>query len=211
MEIHTLVLFAVASLSINLIPGPDVIYIVSNTMRGKASAGTQAALGLGVGYIFHTLAAVFGLSALILSSAYAFLAVKFLGAIYLLYLGISSLLNFIRGKSKMNLPEQESDAPANVFRQGVIVSVLNPKVAMFFLSFLPQFVDTSSASASYQLLVLGLLFCTLATCCNAAYALLGNWVFQSAKAPAFSRVMEGASGFLLIGLAARIAVSQNRV
>ena len=131
MDMHTILLFALASLTLNLIPGPDVIYIVSNTMKGKASAGTQAALGLGVGYMFHTFAAVFGLSALILSSAYAFMLVKYLGAAYLLYLGISSLRNFMKGESKLTLPDQKPET-TNVFRQGVIVSVLNPKVAMFF-------------------------------------------------------------------------------
>jgi len=210
MDMHTILLFAIASLTLNLIPGPDVIYIVSNTMKGKASAGTQAALGLGVGYIFHTFAAVFGLSALILSSAYAFLVVKFLGAAYLLYLGFSSLRNFVKGESKLTLTEQGNE-PANVFKQGVIVSVLNPKVAMFFLSFLPQFIDTSLASsATYQLLVLGLLFCGLATLCNASYAMLGTWIVNSAKASRFSRIIEGVSGLLLIGLAAKIAFSNSR-
>lgn len=210
MDMHTILLFAIASLTLNLIPGPDVIYIVSNTMKGKASAGTQAALGLGVGYMFHTFAAVFGLSALILSSAYAFLVVKYLGAAYLLYLGIASLRNFMKGESKLTLTDQDKET-ANVFRQGVIVSVLNPKVAMFFLSFLPQFIDTSLASsATHQLLVLGLLFCGLATLCNASYAMLGTWIVNSAKASRFSRIIEGVSGLLLIGLAVKIAFSNNR-
>lgn len=209
MEMHTVILFTIASLTLNLIPGPDVIYIVSNTMNGKASAGTQAAMGLGVGYIFHTIAAVFGLSALILSSAYAFLLVKYLGAAYLLYLGITSIRNYLKGESKLTMPVH-TQKPVNVFRQGVIVSVLNPKVAMFFLSFLPQFIDTSLSSATYQLLVLGLLFCGLATMVNASYAMLGNWVINSAKASRFSHMLEGLSGVLLIGLAAKIAFGKGQ-
>lgn len=208
MDMQTIILFTIASLTLNLIPGPDVVYIVSNTMKGKSTAGTQAALGLGVGYIFHTFAAVFGLSALILSSAYAFLLVKYLGAAYLLYLGITSLRNYLKGQSKLTLPDQEK-MPANVFRQGVIVSVLNPKVAMFFLSFLPQFIDTSQSSTSYQLLVLGLIFCGLATMVNATYAMLGSWVVNSSKAARFSHMIEGISGLLLIGLATKIALSKN--
>ncbi|MCW8329439.1 LysE family translocator [Photobacterium sp. SDRW27] len=207
MELHTILLFIIASLTLNLIPGPDVIYIISNTMRGKAFAGTQAALGLGVGYIFHTIAAVFGLSALILSSAYAFLVVKFFGAAYLLYLGISSLRSFLKGQSKLTFSDQGKE-PENVFRQGIIVSILNPKVAMFFLSFLPQFIDTSLSSSSYQLLVLGLLFCGLATVVNATYAMLGAWVVNSSKASRFSHIIEGVSGLLLIGLAAKVAFSK---
>ena len=208
MEMHTLILFTIASLTLNLIPGPDVIYIVSNTMKGKAYAGAQAAMGLGVGYIFHTFAAVCGLSALILSSAYAFTLVKYLGAAYLLYLGIASIWNFVKGESKLNL-SQHSNKPANVFRQGVVVSILNPKVAMFFLSFLPQFIDTSLSSATYQLLVLGLIFCSLATIVNVTYAMLGSWVVKSAKASRFNHALEGISGLLLIGLAVRIAFGKN--
>ncbi|MFM2651624.1 LysE family translocator, partial [Vibrio alginolyticus] len=147
MDSNSLLLFVVACLAINMIPGPDVIYIVSNTMKGKISAGLKAALGLGVGYFFHTLAACLGLSAIILSSSLAFSVVKWLGAAYLVYLGVQSLLSMWRGESKI-VENKNVDNNKNVFVQGVIVSVLNPKVALFFLSFLPQFIDTSASSTS---------------------------------------------------------------
>lgn len=175
MDSNSLLLFVVACLAINMIPGPDVIYIVSNTMKGKLSAGLKAALGLGIGYFFHTLAACLGLSAIILSSSLAFSVVKWLGAAYLVYLGVQSLLSMWRGESKI-VENKNVDNNKNVFVQGVIVSVLNPKVALFFLSFLPQFIDTSASSTSMQLLVLGLLFSVLATTCNVLYASVGNWV-----------------------------------
>lgn len=210
MEFHSLMLFALASLTLNLIPGPDVVFIVSNTMRGKMKAGIQASLGLGVGYLFHTLAAVVGLSALVLSSAFLFSLVKYLGAAYLLYLGISSLRNFISGKSKICIDARsEGQGKGNVFKQGVIVSVLNPKVAMFFLSFLPQFVDPTLSNTTYQFLTLGLLFSGLAMMCNVMYAILGSLLFNSPKVSRYTRMIEGISGVLLIGLATKIAFNKN--
>nr|AAX89418.1 unknown [Vibrio cholerae non-O1/non-O139] len=208
MDLNSLLLFIVACLAINMIPGPDVIYIVSNTMKGKLVTGFKAAMGLGVGYFVHTLAASLGLSAIILSSALAFSAVKWLGAAYLVYLGVQSLLSMWRGDSTMVVSESvESDK--NVFVQGVIVSVLNPKVALFFLSFLPQFIDTSSGSASMQLLGLGLLFSVLATMCNILYASVGSWVFSRPNSQRYSRGLEGVSGVLLIGLASKVAISDR--
>lgn len=207
MEFHSLVLFTVACLSINLIPGPDVIYIVSNTMKGKMASGMKAALGLGVGYFVHTLAACLGLSAIILSSAVAFAVVKWLGAAYLLYLGLISLKSMWQGKSKLSV-NHSSKPENNVFKQGVVVSVLNPKVALFFLSFLPQFIDVSAGATNIQLLILGLLFSVLATLCNVIYAVAGSWLFASPKASRYTRVIEGVSGFLLVGLAGKIALSK---
>ncbi|WP_087026038.1 LysE family translocator [Thaumasiovibrio subtropicus] len=209
MEFQTVLLFILASLSINLIPGPDVVYIVSNTMRGDFKAGIKASLGLGAGYLVHTVAAVFGLSALIVSSAFAFSVIKYLGAAYLLYLGITALRNAIQGRSQFSITTHDDQKAQRVFRQGVIVSVLNPKVALFFLSFLPQFIDVTSGAATQELMMLGLLFSLLATGCNLTYALLGNLIFSSAKAKQLSGWIEGASGVLLIGLAGKIAFSRN--
>lgn len=208
MELHSLLLFVVACLAINMIPGPDVIYIVSNTMKGKMVSGMKAAIGLGTGYFVHTLAACLGLSAIILSSAFAFSIVKWLGAVYLLYLGIQSLLSMWRGGSNI-VVQENTQANKNLFVQGMIVSVLNPKVALFFLSFLPQFIDPSSSSTSLQLLMLGLLFSALATMCNLLYASLGSWVFSRANSQRYSRVLEGVSGALLIGLAGKVMMSER--
>ncbi|MGI0117675.1 LysE family translocator [Zooshikella sp. RANM57] len=210
MEINSLLLFVVACLTINLIPGPDVIYIVSNTMKGKMASGIKAALGLGVGYIVHTLAACLGLSAVILSSALAFSIVKWLGAAYLVYLGIQALASMWMGGSQIVVSESNKNKTNhNVFVQGIVVSILNPKVALFFLSFLPQFIDTSTGSASGQLLVLGLIFSALATLCNGLYATAGSWLFNRPNSNRYSRVLEGFSGVLLIGLAGKIAVSER--
>ncbi|MCF7361776.1 MULTISPECIES: LysE family translocator [Vibrio] len=208
MELNSLLLFVIACLAINMIPGPDVIYIVSNTMKGKLASGFKAAMGLGVGYFVHTLAACLGLSAIILSSAVAFSAVKWLGAAYLVYLGVQSLISMWRGESKLVVSENV-ERNKNVFVQGVIVSVLNPKVALFFLSFLPQFIDTSAGVASMQLLMLGSLFSALATLCNILYASVGSWVFSRPNSQRYSRALEGVSGVLLIGLASKVAISDR--
>ena len=196
MEMNALILFVIAALSINLIPGPDVIYIVSNTMKGSMRAGIKAA--------------VLGLSALILSSAFLFTLIKYLGAAYLLFLGVSAAINCYRNDSTLTLSNSDSKKQNNVFQQGVIVSVLNPKVAMFFLAFLPQFIDPIAANASQQLLILGLLFSGLATLCNLLYAGLGSLIFTSPKAQQYSRVLEGVSGTILIALSAKIAFITNK-
>lgn len=182
--------------------------LVSNTMKGKMATGMRAALGLGVGYFIHTLAACLGLSAIILSSALAFSLIKWLGAFYLLYLGVMSLKAMLKGNSKLAVIDH-SKSQNNVFKQGVVVSVLNPKVALFFLSFLPQFIDMSGSSVNIQLLMLGLMFSLLATLCNLFYAIVGNWLLSGAKAGRFSRILEGVSGVLLVGLAGKIAFGER--
>lgn len=208
MDLNSLLLFAVACLAINLIPGPDVIYIVSNTMKGKMISGLKAAMGLGVGYFVHTLAASLGLSAIILSSALAFSIVKWLGAAYLVYLGIQALISMWRGNNNM-VVDDNSKPNGNVFFQGIVVSVLNPKVALFFLSFLPQFIDPLAGSTSIQLLTLGLIFSLLATLCNVLYASAGSWVFSRPNSQRYSRALEGISGVLLIGLASKVMTSDR--
>lgn len=208
MDLNSLLLFAVACLAINLIPGPDVIYIVSNTMKGKMSSGLKAAMGLGVGYFVHTLAASLGLSAIILSSAFAFSIVKWLGAAYLVYLGIQALISMWRGNNQI-VVDENSEPNGNVFFQGIVVSVLNPKVALFFLSFLPQFIDPLAGSTSMQLLTLGLIFSFLATLCNLLYASAGSWVFSLPNSKRYSRALEGVSGVLLIGLASKVMTSER--
>ncbi|MBO1256599.1 LysE family translocator [Alteromonas sp. 5E99-2] len=208
MDNTSLFLFIIACLSINLIPGPDVIYIISNSMKGRKRDGMQAALGLGLGYIIHIMASCLGLSAIIVNSAITFTAIKWLGAAYLVYLGIQSLISMWKGQTRLTLDKNTLDNK-NVFIQGAIVSTLNPKVALFFLSFLPQFIDLYQGSTSNQLLMLGLLFSVLATLCNLVYAMAGNWLLSNKKSENYSRWLEGLSGFLLIGLAGKIVLDQR--
>lgn len=113
-----------------------------------------------------------------------------------------------RGESQLGLKQPETQT-GNVFIQGILVSVLNPKVALFFLSFLPQFVDLAAPSTSLQILILGILFSVLATVCNLAYAVAGSWLFNQPNTTRYSRALEGASGMLLLGLAGKVIASEK--
>src|SRR5580698_2387785 len=151
----SLFLFVTAALLLLVIPGPAVFYIVGRSIGHGRSAGLVSALGISVGSLVHTAAAAVGLSALLMSSAVAFAAVKYLGAAYLIYLGIQK----IRREESFKLSGSGTRVKlGRVFGQGVIVNVLNPKTALFFFAFLPQFVDASRGPVVRQILFLGLLF-----------------------------------------------------
>jgi threonine/homoserine/homoserine lactone efflux protein len=154
---HDLALFIVSGLLLNFTPGADTLYIVGRSTLQGARAGAVAALGIGAGCCVHMLAAALGLSALLAASATAFTAVKLVGAAYLVYLGISLWRSGPRAQAAGNVPAPR--APMRVvFAQGVLTNVLNPKVALFFLAFLPQFVDADAPYKLVAFLFLGLVF-----------------------------------------------------
>ncbi|MGZ5190446.1 MAG: LysE family translocator, partial [Flavisolibacter sp.] len=133
--------FALTGLLLNLTPGNDMIYVIARSSGQGIKAGVISALGIGAGCIVHILAAVIGLSAIIAQSAIAFDIIKYAGAAYLIYLGIKSLLS---KKKKLTINKLEEISYTKIFWQGVITNVLNPKVALFFLAFLPQFIDINA-------------------------------------------------------------------
>ncbi|WP_107852089.1 LysE family translocator [Oceanimonas marisflavi] len=200
-------LFIPACLALNLTPGPDIFFILSQALGGRRRAGMLAALGLGVSYLGHTLLAVVGLSALVLQSATAFTLIKYVGAAYLLYLGWTSL----RSASRLALPAAaDTQSDWQIFRRGLTVGMLNPKVALFFLAFLPQFVTSDGGSVPWQLLQLGLVFTLTATLCNGAYGLLGQRLQRSlAGRERFSVYLGRLSGGLMMALGARLALTQQ--
>ncbi|OYD23714.1 LysE family translocator [Oceanimonas baumannii] len=200
-------LFIPACLALNLTPGPDIFFILSQALGGHRRAGMLAALGLGISYLGHTLLAVVGLSALVLQSATAFTLIKYAGAAYLLYLGWNSL----RSASRLALPVAATEQSGwQVFRQGLAVGLLNPKVALFFLAFLPQFVTAEGGPVPWQLLQLGLVFTLTATLCNGCYGLLGQRLQRSlAGRERFSVYLGRISGGLMIALGARLALTQQ--
>jgi threonine/homoserine/homoserine lactone efflux protein len=149
-------LFVVAGLLLNITPGPDTLYIVSRTASQGSRGGTVAALGIGAGLFVHTFAAAVGLSALITASAAAFTLVKWIGAAYLVYAGITLLL--ARPAIRQPAPAIRAAALRTVFLQGFLTNVLNPKVALFFLAFLPQFVDPGASNKALAFLFLGFVF-----------------------------------------------------
>jgi threonine/homoserine/homoserine lactone efflux protein len=204
----TLVLFAVAALGLLVIPGPAVLYIVTRSIHHGRAAGLASVLGVATGSLVHVVAASLGISALLMSSATAFQAVKLLGAAYLIWLGIRT----IRGRDHGGVPETaEPVRLVHAYGQGVAVNVLNPKTALFFLAFLPQFVDPGVGAAGPQVLVLGAVFTTLAVLSDGAYALaasrLGAWLRSR---PAFAHRRRYVTGGVLISLGAAAALTGHR-
>ncbi|GGB50324.1 lysine transporter LysE [Oceanisphaera marina] len=195
-------LFIPACLALNLTPGPDIFFVLSQAFSERRYAGLWAALGLGLSYLGHTLLAVIGLSALIMQSATAFMVIKYLGAAYLLYLGWNSL----RSASAMTLPQaQNSGSIGRIFYRGLMVGLLNPKVALFFLAFLPQFIRQESGAVPLQLLTLGLVFTLTATLCNGAYGLLGQRLKRALQGRTRASVMMNRlSGAIMMALGVRL-------
>jgi RhtB (resistance to homoserine/threonine) family protein len=159
--IHDFGLFLAAGVLLNLTPGPDTVYILGRSVAHGREAGIASALGISLGSIFHTCAAALGLSAILATSAFAFTTIKLLGGAYLIFLGIKMLLD---RRKHLTLPSNfRRRTIAAAFRQGVFTNVLNPKVALFFLAFLPQFIDPASNVKVLAFLTLGLTFVTTGT------------------------------------------------
>ena len=204
-DLSTLIVFSAATLVFLISPGPAVIYIVARSMDQGRTAGIVSVLGINIGALVHVAAAALGLSALLVSSALAFNVVKFAGAAYLVYLGIQKL------REKDNAPSLEHAETASLrrlFAQGFVVSLFNPKLAAFFLSFLPQFVDPARGSVETQVLVLGGIFVAMGILTDVGYALLagtmGDWLRGNVR---FLKAQRYVSGSILIGLGLAAAVS----
>lgn len=166
----TIAAFAAASLLLLLIPGPAVLYIVNRSVSDGRRAGLAAVAGLTLGNLVHALAAAVGLSAVLATSATAFNTVKWLGAGYLVYVGVRTLM---RTPPAID-PDQPGVSARRSFTQGVVVNVLNPKVALFFLSFLPQFIRPDDGHSSLQALTLGLVFVVIGFCTDGIYSLVSS-------------------------------------
>jgi threonine/homoserine/homoserine lactone efflux protein len=159
LGVHDLGLFVVAGLLLNLTPGPDMAYIAGRSAAGGFRAGVAATLGITAGCVMHTVAAASGLSLLLATSASTFVVVKWCGAAYLVYSGIRLLAASLRrGGSDVVRATFAAAPPRRIFREALVINVLNPKVALFFLAFLPQFIDASAASPALAFLFLGTLF-----------------------------------------------------
>jgi len=201
----TLLVFLLAALGLLILPGPAVLYIVTRSVAQGRRAGLASVVGIELGSLCHAVAAAFGLSAILLASSLAFGIVKYAGAAYLIYLGIRSLL---RKDGEANQDSSKELSHGQLFRKGLLVQLLNPKTALFFYAFLPQFVDPSRGSTVLQILLLGGLFSLLATCTDSIYALIGSNVGGFAKKqPVFQRVQRYVSGgiYIALGIAAAVA------
>ncbi len=205
---QNLYLFFIASLLLNLTPGNDMMYVASRSISQGIKAGIISAVGIFIGCFVHITAAVFGLSMIIMKSAFLFELIKFLGAAYLIYLGAKALL------AKSNFNENlQALPPTNkwkLLRQGIITNALNPKVALFFLSFLPQFIQPGSPLYKTQLFSLGLWFDLQGTCVLMIVAWVigkaGNFIKNNRK---FWRLQEKITGIILIGLGIKVALTSK--
>lgn len=204
--VHNFGIFLAASILLNLTPGTDTFYIVGRTLSQGRGAGIASALGIASGAMVHTLAAAFGLSALLVASATAFLVIKLAGAGYLIYLGAKMLLT--RQPSSSLASELLSARLFQVYRQGLLTNVLNPKVALFFLAFLPQFVFAHAGSAYLGFMALGLCFVFTSTiwCFCLVWFASGLRRFLDDDQTVVS-ILHRAAGALFIGLGLRLAAS----
>jgi threonine/homoserine/homoserine lactone efflux protein len=207
---HDLALFALTVLVINATPGVDLIFTLVSTLTGGARAGLAAAAGLASGCVVHTLAATFGLAALLMTSGAAFSAVKWAGAAYLLWLAIGMLRQALRGgvAPEAVVSGVQARSARALFRQGFLTNVLNPKVALFFLALLPQFITSQAPSKSAAFLFLGTWFVVQGFAFLAAFVLLVAPLRRWQPSAWTRRALHGAGGALFAGLAVRLAVTE---
>jgi threonine/homoserine/homoserine lactone efflux protein len=207
----TLALFAVAAVTLLVIPGPAVLYIVTRSVDQGRAAGLASVCGVHVGTLVHVAAAALGLSALLVSSATAYHAVRWLGAAYLIWLGVRRLLAHDEDARPELDRRPRRLGLGRIFAQGVLVNVLNPKTALFFLAFLPQFVDVSRGSVPFQVVVFGVAFVLLGLVSDGAYALLAStgagWLRRRPRVARTSRLV---SGGVLISLGLTTALAGSR-
>ncbi|HLZ97343.1 MAG TPA: LysE family translocator [Steroidobacteraceae bacterium] len=206
-EMSALAGFVAIVLGLFLVPGPAVLLVLSRTVGGGRKAGIATGLGIAAGDFIHTLFAALGMSALLMTSAVAFNVVKYVGAAYLIYLGVRA---FMEKPREPSLAGTKRVAPTPAFLQAIPAEVLNPKTALFFLAFLPQFVHPERGSAFLQFLVLGLIFVTLSAVYSSLLALsvkpLGRLLKGAAR---FSRWQGKVVGVVFISLGLKVAAQQR--
>lgn len=199
LEPASLTVYVAASLALLLVPGPSVLYVVALSLRQGRAAGIASVAGVGTGAFVHFVAAALGLSALLAASATAFAVVKWVGAAYLTYLGLRTLL--VRGDEAASEDEPPREPLARVAWRGVLVTILNPKMALFVLAFVPQFLDPARGSVAAQALVLGAIFCGLAAVTDSLYALAAGWLGEATRRRAgAARLQRWLTGGIYLGL-----------
>ncbi len=208
---HDLALFALTVLVVNATPGVDMAFTLVTTLRGGVRAGLAAAAGINAGCVVHTLAAAFGLAALLSASSAAFNLVKWAGAVYLLWLAVGMLRQALRrdGAAPATAAAEPQRAARAVFRQGFLTNVLNPKIALFFLALLPQFIATDAPSKTMAFLFLGAWFIVQGAVFLAAFVLLVAPLRRWQPRPALVRGLHLAGGGLFALLAARLALAER--
>nr|WP_315364022.1 LysE family translocator [Cytobacillus firmus] len=200
--------FLILSLFVVMSPGIDTALITKRTIADGRTDGYKMGLGITAGSLVHTFAAAFGLSAILMQSAAAFEIIKYAGAVYLIYLGLSSFISLKRKKNSDIETEVKSDMKKSAFKQGLLSNVLNPKVAMFFLTFLPQFVKAGE-NAQQQLIIMGIIYTLLSIFWFFLYVYFINYMREWLMSPKVQRVMDKATGAVLIGFGLKLALDKQ--
>lgn len=207
----TLLVFALAALALIAVPGPNLIFIATRSIAQGRRAGLVSVLGVETGTLLHVGAAAAGLSALLASSAAAFGFVKYAGAAYLVFLGVRTLMAGDPGEQEEQDRVAAGASLGRTYRQALVVQLLNPKVALFFLAFMPQFVDPARGSAATQVLVLGAVMASLGICVSSLYAVAAGAVGRRLRARGgFARGQRRLTGAVYLGLGAAAALSGGR-
>ena len=209
-EVKSLSIFITAAVIMLITPGPAVLYIVARSIEQGRLAGLISALGVGLGGLFHVLFAALGLSILLVQSAVAFSIIKYVGAAYLVYLAVMKL---IQKEKALISPKLQRKKLIKIFTQGFIVNLLNPKTALFFMAFLPQFVNPDSGSVTIQIIYLGMIFIGLAILSDSVYALLAGSirrVFSDSKAVKAINKYIPATIYFTLGIGAIFIKNSNK-
>lgn len=207
IEFQTLLIFLTACLAINISPGPSIIYVTTAAMAQGVRAGILASFGLGIGILVHVIAAALGVSILLANSAFAFSIIKFAGAAYLAYLGLKILMS--QPVQVEPSPGSTKQSPLKVLLKGAMVDLLNPKIAIFFLAFFPQFVVQDSGNSFLQIFVLGLVFIATGTTVNCIIAALVGRSAQKTGIIQNSFFARWLPGCVLLALSARMVTLEH--
>jgi threonine/homoserine/homoserine lactone efflux protein len=201
------VTFLLASLALNFAPGPDMLYVIGRSVGQGRRAGVISALGIFTGCLVHITLTAAGMAAIIRSSPVAFNVIRYAGALYLLYLGVRLL---VQSGGSLILQQSADAGLAKIFSQGVITNVLNPKVALFFLAFLPQFVDVRNGNVALHIIFLGLIFDTGGTLVNLAVASAGGYLGEVLRRNRrIARMQQRFTGLVFVGLGLRLGLNHR--
>lgn len=207
--IHHFETFLISGIILNITPGSDTIFILTRSIAQGRSAGIISALGIGTGNLVHTFLAAFGLSYVISTSPLIFSIIQYAGAGYLVYLGITMLRMKVNSTAALKTEEQQS--LATIYRDGVVTNVLNPKVALFFLAFLPQFISPESVNNFIPFILLGITFTTTGTLWCLVLAIFASCLFASLKQhPTWNKNMNRFCGIVMIALGLKLATASQR-
>jgi len=203
------VIFITAAILLNIAPGPDMIYLITKTMAKGKKIGFASILGLGTGALIHTLFVALGISAIISTSVVVFKIIKYIGAGYLFYLGIKGI--FFGGINISNVEKsQEKESFIKAFFQAIIIDVTNPKVALFFIAFLPQFYLNNGTSKIVQFMTLGIIIVLIGFVVESTIVLLADKIANVLKTkPTVAKVLDKLFGTVLIGLGIRLIIQKN--